>query len=71
VVGLLQFVLGVWAIGSPGRELLLLVNLVGVSMVFYGMSEIFAAFALRAGELPVLPEDQPLDSGPPVTDPAV
>jgi uncharacterized membrane protein HdeD (DUF308 family) len=70
VVGLLQFGLGIWAIGSPGRELLLLVNLVGVSMVFYGVSEIFAAFALRAGELPVLPGDELLDPGRPLTHPS-
>ena len=62
VVGLLQFGLGAWAVGSPGRELLLLVNLVGVSMIFYGVSEIFAAFSLRRGELPIVPE--PVDADP-------
>jgi uncharacterized membrane protein HdeD (DUF308 family) len=71
VVGLLQFGLGVWAVGSPGRELLLLVNLVGVSMVFYGVSEIFAAFALRAGELPVVPVTAPPGSDRPATRTAV
>jgi hypothetical protein len=49
VVGILQFVLGVWAVGSPGRELLLLVNLVGIYMIVFGVSEIFAAFAVRSG----------------------
>ena len=29
--------LGAWAIGSPGRELLLLVNLVGIYMIFFGV----------------------------------
>jgi uncharacterized membrane protein HdeD (DUF308 family) len=48
VVGILQFLLGMWAIGSPGRELLLLVNLVGIAMVMYGVTEIFAAFAVRS-----------------------
>jgi uncharacterized membrane protein HdeD (DUF308 family) len=48
IVGLLQFVLGVWAIGSPGRELLLMVNLIGIYMIFFGVSEIFAAFSVRS-----------------------
>jgi uncharacterized membrane protein HdeD (DUF308 family) len=48
VVGVLQFLLGIWAIGSPGRELLLLINLVGVYMVFFGVAEIFAGFAIRS-----------------------
>jgi uncharacterized membrane protein HdeD (DUF308 family) len=48
LAGVLQVVLGVWAIGSPGRELLLLVNLVGIYMIFFGVSEIFAAFAVRS-----------------------
>jgi uncharacterized membrane protein HdeD (DUF308 family) len=37
-----------WAIASPGRELLLLINLIGIYMVFYGVTEIFAAFAPRS-----------------------
>jgi uncharacterized membrane protein HdeD (DUF308 family) len=48
LVGVLQVVLGVWAIGSPGRELLLLVNLVGIYMIFFGVGDIFAAFAVRS-----------------------
>jgi uncharacterized membrane protein HdeD (DUF308 family) len=48
LLGVLEFLLGVWAIGSPGRELLLLINLVGIYMVFFGVSEIFAAFAVRS-----------------------
>ena len=48
IVGLLEFLLGVWAIGSPGRELLLLINLIGVWLIFYGVGEIFTAFALRS-----------------------
>jgi uncharacterized membrane protein HdeD (DUF308 family) len=48
IVGIAQFVLGVWAVGTPGRELLLLVNLVGIYMIFFGVSEIFAAFAVRS-----------------------
>ena len=47
IVGALEFLLGIWAIASPGRELLLLVNLVGVSMILYGITEIFAAFGVR------------------------
>jgi uncharacterized membrane protein HdeD (DUF308 family) len=48
VTGVLMFILGMWAIGSPGRELLLFINLVGIYMVFFGVSEIFAAFSLRS-----------------------
>jgi uncharacterized membrane protein HdeD (DUF308 family) len=47
IIGALEFLLGIWAIASPGRELLLLVNLVGISMVLYGVTEIFAAFGIR------------------------
>jgi uncharacterized membrane protein HdeD (DUF308 family) len=48
VLGVLEFLLGAWAIASPTRELLLLINLVGFYMLFYGISEIFAGFALRS-----------------------
>jgi len=48
VLGVLEFLLGIWAIGLPGRELLLLINLVGIYRVFFGVSEIFAAFAVRS-----------------------
>jgi uncharacterized membrane protein HdeD (DUF308 family) len=48
ILGVLEFLLGMWAIGSPGREFLLLVNLIGIYMIFYGIEEIFAAFAIRA-----------------------
>lgn len=47
VLGVLQFVLGLWAIGSPGREILLLVNLVGFYLVFAGFTEIFLSLSLR------------------------
>ncbi len=48
IVGVLEFILGLWAIGTPARELLLFVNLVGIWMVFYGVGEIFHAFAIRS-----------------------
>ena len=48
VVGVLEFILGVWAISSPGRELLLFINIVGIWLVFYGVAEIFHAFAMRS-----------------------
>ena len=47
VVGVVQIGLGVWAIGSPERELLLLVNLVGIWLVLYGVAQIFTGFAVR------------------------
>lgn len=48
VVGVLEILLGVWAIGSPTREILLLVNLVGFGMLFFGIGEIFAGFSIRS-----------------------
>jgi uncharacterized membrane protein HdeD (DUF308 family) len=50
LVGVVQVALGVWAIGSPERELLLLVNLIGIWLVLYGLMQIFTAFAVRAAE---------------------
>lgn len=47
ILGALEIVLGMWAISSPGREVLLLVNLVGIGMILYGVTEIFAAFSVR------------------------
>jgi uncharacterized membrane protein HdeD (DUF308 family) len=48
LIGVLQVILGVWAVGSPVRELLLLVNLLGIYMIFFGVAEIFAAFFVRS-----------------------
>lgn len=48
IAGFLEVMLGMWAVGSPGRELLLLVNLVGIYMIFFGVAEIFAAFSVRS-----------------------
>ena len=47
ILGVLMFVLGAWAIGSPEREVLLFVNLIGFYLLLYGSSEIFILFALR------------------------
>ena len=48
LLGALLFILGAWAIGSPGREVLLLVNVIGFYLLLYGFTEIFGAFALRS-----------------------
>jgi uncharacterized membrane protein HdeD (DUF308 family) len=47
IVGILEFLLGMWAVGYPGRSLFVFVNLVGIYAMFYGFGEIFAAFDLR------------------------
>jgi uncharacterized membrane protein HdeD (DUF308 family) len=47
VLGILELLLGIWAAGYPGRSLFVFVNLVGIYAVFYGFTEIFAAFDLR------------------------
>ena len=54
LLGVAELVLGVWAIRSWERSLLTLVTLVGVWAIFYGVGQIFGAFALReAGKDPV------------------
>jgi uncharacterized membrane protein HdeD (DUF308 family) len=47
LLGAAELVLGVWAARSWQRSLLTLVTLVGVWAIFFGVSEIFAAFRLR------------------------
>ena len=52
VVGAAELLLGLWAVGSPGREVLLLVNLIGIFLVVTGVDSIFAAFAARSARRP-------------------
>jgi uncharacterized membrane protein HdeD (DUF308 family) len=47
LLGAAELVLGVWAARSWQRSLLTLVTLVGVWAIFFGVSEIVAAFRLR------------------------
>ena len=47
LLGIAELVLGIWAARSWERSLLTLVTVVGVWAIFYGVNEIFAAFALR------------------------
>lgn len=47
IVGILELLIGIWAIGSPGREVLLLVNIIGIFLIFSGVDSIVAAFAPR------------------------
>jgi uncharacterized membrane protein HdeD (DUF308 family) len=47
LLGAAELVLGVWAVRSWQRSLVTLVTLVGVWAIFFGVSEIFAAFKLR------------------------
>jgi uncharacterized membrane protein HdeD (DUF308 family) len=47
LLGIAELVLGVWAVRSWERSLLTFVTLVGVWVLFAGISEIFAAFSLR------------------------
>jgi uncharacterized membrane protein HdeD (DUF308 family) len=47
LLGVVEFLLGIWAAGYPGRSLFVFVNLVGIYALFHGFSEIFAAFSLR------------------------
>jgi uncharacterized membrane protein HdeD (DUF308 family) len=47
ILGILELLLGIWAAGYPGRSLIVFVNLVGIYAIFYGFTEVFAAFDLR------------------------
>jgi uncharacterized membrane protein HdeD (DUF308 family) len=47
ILGILELLLGIWAAGYPGRSLFVFVNLVGIYAIFYGFTEVFAAFDLR------------------------
>jgi uncharacterized membrane protein HdeD (DUF308 family) len=47
LLGIVEFLLGIWAVGYPGRSLFVFVNLVGIYAIFYGVTELFAAFDLR------------------------
>jgi uncharacterized membrane protein HdeD (DUF308 family) len=52
VFGAAEFMIGLWAIGSPGREVLLLVNLIGIFLVVTGVDSIFGAFDARSARRP-------------------
>jgi uncharacterized membrane protein HdeD (DUF308 family) len=47
ILGVVELLLGIWAAGYPGRSLFVFVNLVGIYAIFYGFTELFAAFDLR------------------------
>jgi uncharacterized membrane protein HdeD (DUF308 family) len=63
ILGVLELLLGIWAAGYPGRSLFVFVNLVGVYAIFYGFTELFAAFDLRG-------LGHRLDRPPPAANPA-
>jgi uncharacterized membrane protein HdeD (DUF308 family) len=45
--GIIQIMIGVWAIGYPGRSAALLILWVGIGALMRGITEIFFAFRLR------------------------
>jgi uncharacterized membrane protein HdeD (DUF308 family) len=47
ILGIVELLLGIWAAGYPGRSLFVFVNIVGIYAIFYGFTEILAAFDLR------------------------
>ena len=61
ILGILELLLGMWAAGYPGRALVVFVNLVGIYAIFYGFTELFAAFDLRGlgRRLDRLPPERP------------
>jgi uncharacterized membrane protein HdeD (DUF308 family) len=61
ILGIVELLLGIWAAGYPGRSLFVFVNIVGIYAIFYGFTEIFAAFDLRRlGHTLDQPTDRPL-----------
>ncbi|GAA2555146.1 DUF308 domain-containing protein [Pseudonocardia hydrocarbonoxydans] len=48
VLGLFELLIGVWAIGSPLREVLLFVNLVGIFLILCGVDAIVLALGGRS-----------------------
>jgi uncharacterized membrane protein HdeD (DUF308 family) len=50
LAGVLELGLGLWAIGSPGRELLLLVNLIGIYLIITGIDAIVAALTAERSD---------------------
>jgi uncharacterized membrane protein HdeD (DUF308 family) len=61
ILGILELLLGMWAAGYPGRALVVFVNLVGIYAIFYGFTEVFAAFDLRGlgRRIDQLPPERP------------
>ena len=61
LLGILELLLGMWAAGYPGRALVVFVNLVGIYAIFYGFTELFAAFDLRGlgRRIDQLPPERP------------
>jgi uncharacterized membrane protein HdeD (DUF308 family) len=47
--GIVELVIGIWAIGYPGRSAALLMIWVGIGAMMRGITEIFLAFTLRSG----------------------
>lgn len=47
--GIVEMVIGVWAIGYPGRSAWLLIVWVGIGALIRGVTEIILAFKLRGG----------------------
>jgi uncharacterized membrane protein HdeD (DUF308 family) len=48
LAGAVELLLGLWAIGAPGREVLLLVNLIGIYLVIAGVDAMVTAIAGRS-----------------------
>jgi uncharacterized membrane protein HdeD (DUF308 family) len=47
--GIIEIVIGIWAIGCPGRSAALLILWVGIGAMLRGITEIMFAFRLRGG----------------------
>jgi uncharacterized membrane protein HdeD (DUF308 family) len=50
IAGVLELGLGLWAISSPGRELLLLVNLIGIYVIIAGVDAIVVALTAERSD---------------------
>jgi uncharacterized membrane protein HdeD (DUF308 family) len=48
IIGVIEVLIGFWAIGYPGRSIALLIVWVGASALAKGITQIIGAFVLRA-----------------------
>jgi uncharacterized membrane protein HdeD (DUF308 family) len=47
-VGIMEILIGLWAIGYPGRSMWLLILWIGVGAIFHGIADVVTAFHVRS-----------------------
>ena len=54
VAGVIEIIIGIWAVGYPGRSAALLILWVGIGAIIRGIAEIVTGFHIRKGPEAVL-----------------